>query len=88
MCSNRSRCARLCRFTFYVFCEIWREMGIFAGVSLFIDFVELGVSIFYVFCGFLLENFKIFKRNFEQFITISKCPRSPQNTTHIPDAGH
>ena len=38
---------------------------ILAGVSLFIHFVELGVSIFYVFCGFLLENFKIFKSNFE-----------------------
>ena len=35
------------------------------AVSLFIHFVESGVSIFYVFCGFLLENFKIFKRNFD-----------------------
>ena len=45
--------------------------------------MESGVSIFYVFCGFLLENFKIFKRNFEQFISISKCARCPQNTTHM-----
>ena len=55
---------------------------ILAGVSLFIDFVEFWVSIFYVFCGFLLEIFKICKRNFDQFVSISKCARCPQNTTH------
>ena len=47
---------------------------------------------FYRFCGilgidflrFLWISFRDFKRNFDQFTSISKCPRCPQNTTHTP----